>query len=412
MSPLVRGSDIWVLPPGMEVRPPALLEALVERSNVGLNCVVSLWRAILVEIESEARAKPQTSLSAVFLGGEPLTPNVIEKSLEILPGLRIWNLYGPAEATATATFTRLRRGDAVSIGRPVANVQNYVLDNHLNPVPVGIPGELHIGGDGLAVGYLNRPELTAEKFIANPFSDEPGARLYKTGDLARYLPDGNIEFLGRMDDQVKIRGNRIELGEIEAVLAKHPAVQAVVTVAHEDEKSEKRLVSYVVSGSEPRPRTHELRAFLKTKLPQYMLPARFVFLEALPLTPNGKVDRRALPAPELSRSDSKEGFVAPRTETEALVAQAWQQVLGLERVSVHDNFFDLGGHSLLTIQVIAKLERRTGLRISPSEMVIQNLGQLAAVYEEWMKSHPQPKAAGSVGEFWRKVWNTFGGAKR
>jgi acyl carrier protein len=218
-----------------------------------------------------------------------------------------------------------------------------------------VPGELHIGGVGLARGYLNRPELTAERFIPNPFSDEPNARLYKTGDLARYLPDGNIEFLGRMDHQVKIRGFRVELGEIEAVLGQHPTVRETVVMAREDVLGEKRLVAYVVPNQAQAPPISELHHFLKEKLPEYMVPAAFVFLDALPLTPNGKVDRRALPAPDRSRPELGRTFVAPRTFVEEGLARIWAEVLRLERVGIHDNFFELGGHSLLATQVISRM---------------------------------------------------------
>jgi len=362
-APLVRGSDVWILPQGIEIQPPALLKALAERSNVGLNCVVSLWRALIAEIESDGRPTLQQSLSAVFLGGEPLAQEVFNRSLELLPDLQVWNLYGPSEATATSTFTRLRRGNAVTIGRPLANAQIYLLDRCLNPVPIGVFGDLHVGGDGLARGYLNRPELTAEKFIPNPFSDEPGARLFKTGDLARYLPDGNIEILGRVDGQVKIRGVRIELGEIEAVLAKHPSVDEVAVVVNEHETGDKRLVAYVVSGSKQRPQTADLREFLKTKLPVYMRPSHFVFLDALPLAPSGKVDRRALPAPQEEQLGTRSATMGPRDEIEARLTTIWETALGVRSVGPRDNFFDLGGHSLLAVSLFRHIEKAFGRHI-------------------------------------------------
>jgi surfactin family lipopeptide synthetase A len=243
----------------------------------------------------------------------------------------------------------------VPIGRPIANTQLYILDPVLQPVPIGIPGELYIGGDGLARGYLNRPDLTAEKFIPNPFGSEPGARLYKTGDLARHRPDGNLEFLGRLDHQVKLRGFRIELGEIEAVLGGHPAVREAVVVVREDVPGDMRLVAFVVSDQEPAPASRELRAFLQAKLPDYMIPSVFIRLDILPLTPNGKVDRRALPAPDQARPAPEDAFVAPRTPVEEGLARIWAQVLGLEQVGIHDNFFELGGHSLLAMRVISRL---------------------------------------------------------
>ena len=233
----------------------------------------------------------------------------------------------------------------------------------LRLVPIGVAGNLYIGGVGLARGYLNRPDLTAEKFIPDPFGAKPGARLYKTGDLARHLPDGSIEFLGRADHQVKIRGFRIELGEIESVLRQHPAVRESIVVAEEDATGEKRLVAYVVGKRGLPPTGNELRNFLKAKLPEYMLPAAFVALEALPLTPNGKVDRRALPASNRTRPELEKGFVAPRTPEEELVAEIWAQVLGIERVGIYDDFFELGGHSLLATQAVSRIREAFAVEI-------------------------------------------------
>jgi thioesterase domain-containing protein/acyl carrier protein len=251
-------------------------------------------------------------------------------------------------------------GGRVSIGYPVANTQIYILDQHLQPVPVGVLGQLHIGGDGLARGYLSRPDLTAASFIPNPFSKEPGARLYRTGDLAHYLPDGNVEFLGRIDHQVKLRGFRIELGEIEAVLSEHSKVYQSVVLAREDVSGDKRLVAYVVPSHGPAPTRPELRAFLKDKLPDYMVPSAFVFLDAMPLTPSGKLDRKALPAPDPMRPELEGAFVAPRTPTESIIAEIWRDLLGVDRVGVHDNFFDLGGHSLLAVRLFARIEKELG----------------------------------------------------
>ncbi|AOX00346.1 hypothetical protein BJP34_13570 [Moorena producens PAL-8-15-08-1] len=243
----------------------------------------------------------------------------------------------------------------ISIGKPIANTQIYILDNHLQPVPIGIPGELHIGGAGLARGYLNRPKLTQEKFIPNPFSKEPGSRLYKTGDFACYLPDGNIKFLGRIDNQVKIRGFRIELDEIEATLTENPQVKEAVVIAREDIPGDKHLVAYIVTG-ETVPTKSELRSFLKQKLPDYMVPSAFVTLESLPLTPNGKIDRRGLPAPDISQA-SETTFVPPNTPTEELLGAIWSQILGIEKIGIHNNFFELGGHSLKATQVISQIRQ-------------------------------------------------------
>ena len=330
-------------------------------------------------------------LRALLTGGDKLH----RRPQKTLP-FCLMNHYGPTENTVVTTCAPVTTGTETTsppIGRPIANTRTYLLDSHLQIVPVGVPGELHISGDGLALGYLNRPELTAEKFIPNPFSEEPGERLYKTGDLARYLPDSNIEFLGRIDHQVKVSGFRIELGEIEAVLGGHPAVHEVVVMAREDVPGDKRLVAYVVPVQGQAPAAIELRHFLKERLPEYMVPSAFVMLDMLPLTPNGKVDRRALPKPDGLHAETNESYVAPHTPMEKFIAEIWQEVLGVDRVSVHDNFFDLGGHSLLSIKVISRIEKKIGQRIDPREIILQTLGQLAAICEQQMLSaqESQPK---------------------
>jgi hypothetical protein len=264
------------------------------------------------------------------------------------------------------------------------NVQTYVLDAHLNPVPVGVIGELHLGGVGLARGYLNRPEVTAERFLPHPFSQEPGARLYQTGDLARYLPNGELEFLGRVDHQVKVRGYRIELGEIEAALSQHPAVRECVVMAHEDAPGEQRLVAYLVTDQPPPP-ISELRRFVQEKLPDYMLPAAFVLLEALPLSPNGKLDRQALPAPDQARPELEVAFLAPRTPREVVLAALWAEVLRLERVGLHDNFFDLGGHSLQAVRLATKISTALGLEVSVKSLFLHP--SIAALAEA-LADHP------------------------
>jgi amino acid adenylation domain-containing protein len=275
------------------------------------------------------------------------------------PQTRLINSYGLTEATIDSTYFEaadldLPEDRPVPIGRPFANVEVHILDGNMQPVPVGVPGELHIGGRGVAQGYFKQPELTAEKFISDPFSGRTGDRLFRTGDLARYLADGSIELLGRTDYQVKVRGFRVEPGEIEAVLSQHPAVRQAVVVARGDRPESKHLVAYLTADGTA-PSCHDLRAFLRAKLPDYMVPLGFVVLDALPLSPNGKVDRQALPDAEVVRPESGAAFVAPRTPTEELVAEVWGKVLGVEQVGVQDNFFDLGGHSLLGTQVISRL---------------------------------------------------------
>jgi len=316
----------------------------------------SFWRLLI-----EAGWQGSDTLK-IFCGGEAW-PGGLAREL-VGKSSSVWNLYGPTETTVWSTVFRVASGDSpLSIGAPIANTQTFILDDQLQPVPVGVAGELHIGGEGLARGYLKRPELTAEKFIPNPFSDQPGARLYKTGDLARFLPDGNIEWLGRVDDQVKLRGYRIELGEIESVLGEHRSVQASAVVAREDSAGEACLAAYVVRRGRHSPTTEELRAFLKKKLPEYMVPARFEFLKALPLTPNGKVDRRALPPPGTSRPTTAR-VASPRTELEEKLAAVFGAVLRLERVGVDEDFFDLGGDSLSAVRLIHRVEKVSGHRMS------------------------------------------------
>ena len=296
-------------------------------------------------------------------------------------GRRFFNAYGPTEATVWATVKECvpTHDEAQpSIGRPIVNSEVYILDGQLQPVPVGVAGELCLGGAGLARGYLNRPELTAERFIPHPYSSRRGARLYRTGDVARFRADGEIEFLGRADEQVKVRGFRIELGEIESALREHVHVDECVVMARATDGAQ-RLVGYVVAEDGARPTTSELIAHLKTRLPEYMLPSAFVMLDEIPLTPNGKVDRRALPAPDASRPELKETFAAPGTHAEETLARIWADVLGLERVGIHDNFFELGGDSILSIQIIARASQ-AGLQLSPKQMFQhQTVEELAAV---------------------------------
>ncbi|HEX6717639.1 MAG TPA: amino acid adenylation domain-containing protein [Pyrinomonadaceae bacterium] len=293
---------------------------------------------------------PET-VKTVGLGGEAVKVEVVKQIYEHTGASQVWDLYGPTEDTVYSTFALLPKDGPVTIGRPIACSQAYVLDQLLQPVPVRVTGELYLGGAGVARGYLGRPELTAEKFIPDPFGTKPDARLYRTGDLARYLPDGNIEYLGRMDYQVKIRGFRIELGEIEAALVEHPLVRDVAVLVREDTPEDKRIVAYIVLNHESATPADELRRVLKEKLPSFMIPSAFVVLDELPLTPNGKIDRKALPAPDHARPDIEAVFAAPRTPIEEMIAAIWSQVLKLEKVGIHDNFFSLGGHSLLATQV-------------------------------------------------------------
>ena len=358
-----------------------LVESALDLPSFSLANEVTLVNTVPSAMAELLRAQGlPPSVRTVNLAGEPLPHSLVQRIYAETPVERVFNLYGPTEDTTYSTSALINKHDPrpPSIGRPIANTQVYVLDQHLQPTPVGVPGILHLGGAGLAREYLNRPDLTAERFIPMPHSllaettapslppeadrrqhatpDTPyPPRLYNTGDLARYRPDGNIEFLGRIDHQVKIRGFRIELGEIEAVLRAHPALRETVVVAREDHSGNQRLVANVVADHMPAQTSHELRAFLERRLPAYMIPSAFVTLDALPLTPNGKVDRRALPAPERAGQDAAAGFVAPKSPLEELVAGIWAEVLGLERVGRHDNFFGLGGHSLLATRVVSRL---------------------------------------------------------
>jgi acyl-coenzyme A synthetase/AMP-(fatty) acid ligase len=311
----------------------------------------------------------------VLCGGEAL-PRELAAELLAKAG-PVWNLYGPTETTIWSTVHRVSaRAGAVPIGRPIANTTVRVLDAHQQLVPVGVWGELYIGGRGVARGYFKRPELTAERFVADPLAPHSGERLYRTGDLVRYLADGSLEFQGRMDDQVKVRGFRIELGEIEAALARHPAVRDQAVVVRADASAEGRLVAYVVLEAESA--LAELGNFLRMKLPGYMVPAVFVPLAKLPVTPNGKVDRRALPAPAPVRPQLGTGFAAPRDALEQLLAHTYAAVLGVDRVGIHDNFFELGGASLSSLEIAAQLHE-AGVPI-PAEWIFehQTIAQLAA----------------------------------
>jgi amino acid adenylation domain-containing protein/thioester reductase-like protein len=391
--PLLTGARLVVARPEGHKDPAYLVEVIVEQQITTLHFVPSMLQ-VFVEAEYLDRLR---SLRRVICSGEALPYHLQERFFARLPEpVELHNLYGPTEAAVDVTYWACQRGSqqqTVPIGRPIANIQIYLLDPHMQPVPVGVPGELYIGGVGLARGYLNRPELTAEKFIPNPFNTHKKLRmtlaparsageneelgieientnlnqpdfsflifnsslLYKTGDLARYLSDGNIEFLGRLDHQVKIRGFRIELGEIETTLAQHPGISEVVVIDQEDNPGDKRLVAYFVAAQESGPDSQELRTLLKAKLPEYMIPAAFVRLAAIPLTPNGKLNRWVLPAPDAGRPNLEKNYVAPRSDVEKLLANIWADVLKIERVGLYDDFFELGGHSLLATQLIFRI---------------------------------------------------------
>ena len=356
--PLIVGARLLVARPGGHSDPKYMSE-LIARERVTIAHFVPSMLQVFVKHPDVAKCE---SLRMIFCSGEALPVDLQNRCLKRM-NVKLYNLYGPTECAVDVSHWTCRPDEnrlTVPIGRPAANVQLYVLDHRLYPVPVGMLGELYIGGVQVGRGYLNRPDLTAERFIPDPFGIEPGARLYKTGDRARWRADGNLEFHGRLDFQVKIRGFRIELGEVEAVLAGHAGVRESVVVARSDVAGgDQRLVAYIVPQG-PAPSLDDLRSYLRAKLPDYMVPSAFVVLERLPVTSNGKLDRRALPAPDFNQT-SAVAYVAPRTEAEKLLADIWAQVLEVDRVGLHDNFFDLGGHSLLATQAISRIRKAFGV---------------------------------------------------
>jgi amino acid adenylation domain-containing protein/FkbM family methyltransferase len=381
-APLLSGARLFLAAGGGHQDPACLIDTIQKQAITTLQMVPSLL-ALLLEDESVSRC---TSLKRVFCGGEILPVELQERFFSLLPA-ELHNLYGPTEATIDATFWRCRRQDdrrAVPIGSPIANLRAHVLDSHGHLVPVGVRGELYLAGCGLARGYLGDPALTAERFIPNHLPENPGERLYRTGDSARRSADGALEVLGRIDDQVKVRGFRVEPGEIEAILAEHPAVLKAVVIAREDDflapgdsagrgafpsgaatplRNASRLAAYVVPRTGEPPAPEALRRYLATRLPRFMIPSAFMTLEALPLTPSGKIDRRALPAPGPASAAPAGAFAAPRTEVEELIAGIWSQLLALPRVGRDDDFFELGGHSLLAMRVVARLRRLLGVEL-------------------------------------------------
>ena len=302
----------------------------------------------------------------------------------------LWNMYGPTETTIWSTCKRITDAADITVGRPIANTTVYVLDAKLQPVVEGVAGDLYLGGAGVADGYWGREDLTRDRFLPDPF--RPGERIYKTGDRARLRHDGELLFLGRSDNQVKVRGFRIELGEIETVLARHASVAECVVIVRDDGAGDKRIVAYCVYRGEDEPTASELRKFLRADLPEYMLPHIFAALPALPLTDNRKVDRKALPDPFDSKVEAGDEFIPPRSETELLVAEVWRELLKSERVSASDNFFEIGGHSLLSMQVIVRLEKRTGHRLGPRTLVFSTLEQIAAEIDAARPRQAPPQA--------------------
>ena len=366
--PLIAGARLVLARPGGH-RDPLYLRRLIQDAGVTVvHFVPSMLQVFLDERDLEQCCR---TLRHVFTSGEALPEQVARRCLSRL-ACRLHNLYGPTEASVEATYWECRPGDPpgpVPIGKPIANMKTYVLDPRLHPLPVGVAGELYLGGIGVARGYLNRPELTAERFLFDPFDSRPEARMYRTGDKVRWRRDGNIEFLGRMDDQIKLWGLRIEPGEIETALCRHSAIRQAVVEAREDRPDDQRLVAYLVTaGESPELDDKALRAFLARSLPEYLIPSAFVRLRSFPLNANGKLDRLALPAPRQDGSDRETGYVAPRDELEELLASVWRDVLGAARVGIHDDFFHLGGHSVLAAKATARASELLGIEIPPSRL--------------------------------------------
>ena len=390
----IAGADVWLpLLVGAQIVVASFesaadgnaLKELLERHDITfLQATPVTWRLLF-----DAGWPGKSNLQAVCTG-EAMPQEV---AAQLVPAVRlVWNLYGPTETTIWSTGYKVTDGrDPILIGRPVFNTQCYILDGHGQPVPVGVTGELFIAGDGLARGYLNRPELTAEKFVADPIAGG-AARMYRTGDLARYRADGNIECLGRIDHQVKIRGYRIELGEIEARLAEYPVVREAVVIAREDTPGDKRLVAYyavsqLAVAEQGEICAEQFRTYLATSLPEYMIPAAFVPMEALPLTPNGKIDRKALPAPE-ANAFSIRGYEPPQSETETKLAAIWSGVLKIDQVGRNSNFFDLGGHSLMAARAVALMNQEFGTSL-PIRVLFQanTVSQLASLINRQDEAH-------------------------
>jgi acyl-coenzyme A synthetase/AMP-(fatty) acid ligase/aryl carrier-like protein len=377
--PLLNGARLVMASPGGHKDPAYLTRTIRRQGITTLHFVPSMLQVFLENPE----ASDCGEVRRVICSGESLPAPLARRFYELLPESELHNLYGPTEAAVDVTAWNCKDNttcNGIPIGRPVANTSMYVLDAEWKPAPVEVGGELYIGGAQVGRGYHHRPEMTAERFLPDPFSLEGGGRIYKTGDLGRWLSDGAIEFLGRRDFQVKIRGVRVELGEIEAHLGSHAAVRQCVVVAHQDDGAEKRLTAYLVCEAETEPSDRELRDYLLERLPVYMLPSSFVRLEEMPLTANGKVDSSALPAPGAVWAGRQ--YEAPIGTTEIDLARIWARALGIERVSRTDNFFELGGHSLLAVRLIQQM-RREGIQCEVRTLFTDpTLAEFAAAIED------------------------------
>lgn len=379
--PLLFGARLVISPPGAHKDPGALVDLITGNDITTIHFVPSMLQLFL-ENNDVGKCK---SLIRVICSGEALGYDLQERFFKRIDNAELHNLYGPTEAAVDVTYWECNRDDdlnTVPIGYPVANTQIYIVDTKMRPVPIGVPGELHIGGIQVARGYINRPELTKERFIPDPFSQDPEGQLYKTGDLCRYFPSGAIEYLGRMDFQVKIRGLRIELGEIESIISQHENIREAVVTALKDDSGSPRLVGYIVPSQGEAPSIETLRTFLEKKLPDYMVPELFVTLDAFPLTSSGKTDRKALPKPDTSRPELEQNFVPPSTETERKLADIWCGILNIDKVGIYDKFFSLGGNSLRIIQTVARIQQELNFEVPAAKMLqYPTISQLAKFIE-------------------------------
>jgi len=399
IAPLTVGARV-VLIDQQGAKDPTVLISKIKQH--GITCLLSMVPPMLNELAETMLADDKgrhDSLRLILVGGEALHGSLCRKVHDAFGDKTLLvNQYGPTECTMTSSYHPISPADrqcpTPPIGRPIPHTQFYVLDDDLNPLPVGIEGELYIGGEGLTLGYLNRPDLTAEKFIPYPYSNKPGERLYRTGDIVRYCSDGTFAFVGRRDGQVKIRSIRIELGEIESVLSRHPKVRQAVILAPEDGSGAKQLVAYVVAQEQAAPTVSELRDFLKEQLPEHMVPACFMFLPALPRSPNGKLDRKTLPAPDFKRPDMDSTLAAPRTAVEKKLAGLCVEILKIDKVGIHDNLFDLGLHSLSATQLVSRIRTKLGrslpLRHIFEAPTIAGLAQLIETLADENDSGPSP----------------------
>jgi amino acid adenylation domain-containing protein len=364
-GPLLRGVRNVIIPEGAMIDLEHFVQVLAQYEVTRLVLVPSLLRALLEQVNDLQERLP--SLKLWSCSGESLPPDLAKRFLAVMPRATLLNIYGASEVGADVTWHEVTNQDkdsSVPIGRPIHNTQLYIFDRYMNCVPLGVRGEIFVGGDCLALGYWRRPELTSERFVANPFrSTNSAAVLYRTGDLGRYLPDGNVEYLGRTDGQVKIRGIRLELGEIEAVLASHPLVHSAVVILAGAYAEQRWLVAYLVARAGRAPVANELRRFLRSKLPDYMVPSDFMIVDAFPLLPGGKVDRKALSLGTTRRSIVDHSHVGPQTETQEKLVQIWREVIGTEQMGIEDNFFELGGNSLMVMQVVARIRKVFGVEV-------------------------------------------------